>query len=101
MKYTGIPSTMIPNAAMESTGASISGSVTRNTAAINISMGIGKNTYCGESIHKYSIFYIVNGDHTCTSVLIYLVSHGQTSFLQILGLAHFQHRSCSMKPYKY
>jgi len=58
MKYTGIPSKMIPNAAMESTGASISGSVTRNTAAINISMGIGKNTYCGESIHTHIVYFI-------------------------------------------
>ena len=45
MKYTGIPRSIMPKAATESTGASMSGRITSNTAPINMSIGIGTNTY--------------------------------------------------------
>ena len=45
MKYTGTPSSIMPKATIESTGASMSGRITSNTAANNISIGIGRNTY--------------------------------------------------------
>ena len=44
MKYTGTPRSIMPKAATESTGASMSGRITSNTAPINMSIGIGTNT---------------------------------------------------------
>jgi len=35
----------MPKAANESTGASMSGTITRNIAASNMNIGIGRNTY--------------------------------------------------------
>ena len=53
MKYTGTPRSMMPKAATESTGASMSGRITSNTALINMSIGIGRKTYA--HTHIYSI----------------------------------------------
>lgn len=45
IKQTGTPRNTMPKAANESTGASMSGRRTRNIAASNMSIGIGRNTY--------------------------------------------------------
>ena len=45
MKYIGSPRSIIPKAATESTGSSMSGRITSNTAANNMKIGIGRKTY--------------------------------------------------------
>ena len=51
MKYIGIPRSIIPKAATESTGSSMSGRITSNTAANNMNIGIGRNTYIIRNQH--------------------------------------------------
>ena len=70
MKYTGTPRSIIPKAATESTGASMSGRITSKTAANNMSIGIGRNTYMQYSIN-YTMYYLPRV--LCTYVINYKV----------------------------
>ena len=77
MKYTGTPRSIMPKATIESTGASMSGRITSNTAANNISIGIGRNTYIRLTIddHKlYSVHSYVATFLPCT-IYLYVIIH--------------------------
>ena len=74
MKYTGTPSSIMPKATIESTGASTSGRITSNTAANNISIGIGRNTYIRLTIDDHIQCTYIATFLPCT-IYLYVIIH--------------------------